>query len=207
MTLRKTLALGALMVAAAAVGWAQDARFSQRLTPVEQAETGLTRLSSDQLAILDALVRHDEEMAATPDTTHPPLARFTQRLSSDERRNAGLDLLTEAELARLDALIGRHETGQSPSLQARPAPIALKPERIGPSPEIHGMISFTYGVGQGGYREQGGAIALSLDDPAHDFSLFVGYEEMRAKGPLLGRGCAGSYFLARPLDAGPSIVH
>lgn len=207
MDLPKIFALGALMMAAAVVGGAEDARFSQRLTPTEQAEAGFVKLSSDQLAVLDALVRRDEKMNAMPDATHPPPARFTQRLSSEERKSAGLDLLTEAELVRLDVLIGHYGSGNLSSLQSRPVTTALQPELTSPSPEIHGMISFTYGMGRGGYREEGGAVALSLDDPAHDFSLFVGYEEMRGKGPLLDRGYAGSYFLVRRLNAVPSVAH
>ena len=207
MDLPKIFALGALMMTAAVVGWAEEARFSQRLTPAERAEVGLVKLSSDQLAVLDALVRRDEKMNAMPDATHPPPARFTQRLSSEERKSAGLNLLSEAELARLDVLIDQVNSGHLLSPKPKPATSALKPEPTSPSPEIHGMLSFTYGMGRGGYREEGGAVALSLDGPAHDFSLFVGYEEMRGKGPLLDRGYAGSYFLARPLHAVPSVVH
>lgn len=207
MDLRRIFALGALMMAAAVAGWAQDARFSLRLTPTEQAEAGLAKLSADQRAVLDALVRRDEKVNVMPEATRPPPVRFTQRLSSEERKSAGLDLLTEAELVRLDVLIDQDNSGHLRSPKPKSATSALKPELTGPSPEIHGMISFTYGMGRGGYREEGGAMALSLDDPAHGVSLFVGYEEMRGKGPLLDRGCAGRYLLARPVNAVPPVVH
>lgn len=206
MELRKIFALGALMMAAAVAGWAQDARLSQRLTPTEQTEAGRVKLSSDQLAILDALVRRDEKMNAMPDATRPPPTRFTQRLSSEERKSAGLDRLTEAELARLDVLIDQDNSGHRLSPKPKPATSALKPELTGPSPEIHGMISFTYGAGRGGYREMGGAMALRIDDPAHGISLLMGYGETHTKGFYLGRGCGREFRPGDLLDTVPPLV-
>jgi hypothetical protein len=206
MELRKIFALGALMMAAAVAGWAQDARFSQRLTPTEQAEAGLVKLSSDQLAGLDALVRRDEKMNALPDATRPPPARLTQRLSSEERKSAGLDRLTEAELARLDVLIDRDNSGHLLSPKPKSATSALKQELTGPSLEIHGMISFTYGTGRGGYRETGGAVVLNIDDPAHGVSLLMGYGETHTKGLFLGRGCGRGFLSGDFLDTVPPLV-
>jgi len=189
-------ALGGLVIAVAAAGRAQEARFSQKLTATERTAMGLEKLSSDQLAVLDALIRSNENMSAKPDAAHPPPTRFSQRLSADERKSAGLDLLTEAELTRLDAFVEQYEAGSPPSVAAESAATALKPELKGPAPEIHGMISFTYGAGRGGYSEKGGSMLLNYDDPAHGFSLLVGYGEMRGNGPFLGRGCVP--FVALP---------
>ena len=64
------------------------------------------RLTSDQIAVIDALIRRDLAAQLTPRRGDaPPAARFSQRLSDDERRNAGLAALSGPEIERLDALI------------------------------------------------------------------------------------------------------
>ena len=85
-------------------------RFSQLLATPDRAATGLDRLSSDQLAVLDALVRRDLVAQSAPRRTDAPAppARFSQRLTDDERRNAGLAALTAAERVRLDAFAERN---------------------------------------------------------------------------------------------------
>jgi hypothetical protein len=194
---------GGLMAAVAAAGWAEDGRFSQQLTPVERADLGLPRLSSDQLAVLDALIRRDEKWYVRPDAKPPSPARFSQRLSAGERQSAGLELLDETHLERLDALVARSEFGSGPDAAfARSSETLLRPEFRRPAPEIHGMISFTFGGGSG-YSAMGGAMALEFDDPAHGFSILAGYEQMRFKGPLLGRGYGyyGDPYYRGPVDA------
>jgi len=204
------LAVIGLLNAAATASWAQEARFTQQVTPAEQTEAGLTRLSSDQLAALDALIRIDEKVYAAPDAARLPASRFSQRISFAERKSAGLDLLTDAELARIDLLVGQYESRNLPAQGSSSASRAVPPEFGGPAPEIHGMISFTYGAGRGGYREMGGGAILSFDDPSHGFSVLVGYEEMQGRGPLLDRGHAGRCVLA-PLapaaGANPPTAH
>jgi hypothetical protein len=192
-------ALGALVIAAAAAGQAQETRFSQKLAATDRTAMGLEKLSSDQLAVLDALIRRDEKMYAKPDAAHPSPARFSLRIFDDEYKSAGLDLLTEAELTHLDSLVEQYEAGGPPSVAAESAATALKTDVQGPAPEIHGMISFTYGAGRGGYREMGGSMLLNYDDPAHGISLLVGYGEMHASGPFFRRGCV-------PFDAFPPFV-
>jgi len=87
---------------------ASDAsRFSKTMAPDEFTAIGLNRLSSDQLGILDALVRHDAAYVAPVRPTAPRAPRFSQRLSADERRNAGLALLDENQLVRLDNDVAR----------------------------------------------------------------------------------------------------
>ena len=54
-------------------------------------------------------------------------------------------------------------------------------ETLRRAPEIHGMISLTFGMGSGGYSERGGAMVLTYDDPS-GISLAVGYSEIRTKG-------------------------
>ena len=169
----------------------EDVRLSRTLIPSEYADSGLKQLSSDQIAIIDALVRRDTAtLRRTPADTSRS-ARFSERLSVDERQNAGLTLLSESELDALDRYIARltapidSPTGSfAAGHPTRPSFIAEKTLRR--PPEIHGMISLMYGVGKGGYSERGGAVVLTYDDPS-GISLAVGYSEIRTKG--------GGYFL------------
>ncbi len=186
MKLWKLLAAGTL-IAAAITSRAQDARFSQALTSGELIDTGIVRLSPDQLAVLDALIRRDEKINAVPDAAHPAPSRFTLRLMPEERERAGLGLLMAAELVRLDALVDDFESGRRPARTSASANAGWKPRRHHPSPEIHGMLSFTYGAGSGGYQEMGGAMAVTVDDPDHGLSLLFAYAAMRAKGPSFDR--------------------
>ena len=196
MTLWKMLATTWLIGAVAVAGRAQDVKFSHTLSTGEWTDAGMAKLSTDQLAVLDALVRRDQRINAVPDPAHPSPVRFTQRLLSDERLRAGLGSLSDAELTRLDTLVANFESGPSS------VPNATGPEWTPilhrPGPEIHGMLSFTYGAGSGGYEEMGGAMVVSVDDPAHNLSVLFGYATMRTKGPFLGGGCYPAALLRRP---------
>ena len=189
MKLWKILAAGWLICAVAIMGRAQEGRFSHTLTGTELTETGIAKLPPDQLAVLDALIRRDARINAVPDAGHPAPARFTLRLLPDERQRAGLGSLTDAELQRLDALVADFESGR----RAPPAPAGptadWKPILHHPGPEVHGMLSLTYGAGSGGYQEMGGAMAVSVDDPEHNLSLWFGYATMRIKAPWLAGAC------------------
>jgi hypothetical protein len=187
--------LGWVIAAAVVAGRTQDLRLSQRLTSPERTEAGLEKLSSDQLAVLDALIRRDEKLPENLDATQLPATRFSQRLSAEERRTAGLD-----------ALVSRDESGALPALTARSTGAAAAPEFKRPALEIHGVISFTYGAGSGGYRETGGSVVLEYDDPAHHFSLLVGYAETHVSGAFLGRGCDGGAWHSHPIDTLPAPV-
>jgi hypothetical protein len=192
---------GGLMAATATVR-AENVRFSQQLTNSEHAEIGLPQLSSDQLAVLDALIRLDEKCYVGPGATPPLPTRFSQRITAGDRENAGLELLTKAQLARLDAVVARIEFGNVPDAAfSAGAGSALQPDLRRPGLEIHGTISFMFGGGSGGRSEQGTALALEVDDPAQNFSVFIDYEQMRGKGPLLGRGGCGYPLYRDPVDA------
>jgi hypothetical protein len=188
MSFWRIVALGCLLTAIAPCSQGQDSRFSKTLTASEQTDAGLGRLSADQLAVLDALIRRDEKINVTPDAAHPAPARFSQRLSPEERASAGLDSLSEAELTRFDALVQRRSSGNVSSVVSSAARPALQPEPSAPAPEIHGVISFTFGGGRGGYREKSGFMMLDYQDPAHGLE---GYGESRISGPSIGRGCYG----------------
>jgi hypothetical protein len=167
---------------------AADRRFSATLDPAEAAHVGLVRLSSDQVAVLDALVRRDAATVANASSAHPVAPRFSQRLSGDERRNAGLTLLGETELARLDADV---EGFSRPAAPATTAVFGSAPPTLDGSPtavqwkrepEIHGYVSFMVGAGSHGYSEYGGAMEVTYFDPAHGLELSAGYAELHTSG-------------------------
>jgi len=185
----RIVALSCLVAALASGSHAQDARFSKTLSASELKHSGLERLSADQLAVLDALIRRDAKINAVADSADPVSARFSQRLSPEERASAGLDMLSATELAQLDASVRPPTSGSVSSLTSKAAGPVVQPEPSTPAPEIHGMISFTFGGGRGGYREIGGYMMLDYQDPAHGLELLVGYGESRISGPSIGRGC------------------
>ncbi|HVA91743.1 MAG TPA: hypothetical protein VNL71_18100, partial [Chloroflexota bacterium] len=137
--MRRVLALGVLFCLGTLVGRADQGRFSRSITPSDRTAVGILHLSSDQIAVLDALIRRDEQVHAFPQQGQRQPARFTERLSPEETRNAGLDLLTSAERARLDTLVERYESlGQAEQAAAGTAPgIGLETDPLRPT--VHGM--------------------------------------------------------------------
>ena len=185
----RALLLAAALIAISPVGArAADGRFSQMLTTSESVESGINHFSSDQIAVLDALVRRDLAMRAAPRRDDKPLAeKFSQRLTDDERRNAGLTLLTEVQVARVDALV--EQRGAATLARALLAPptfvptgMRLRPTEGKTAPEIHGSISLSYGAGKGGYSERSGGMTLNYDDPVHNLSVSFSYWETHVKG-------------------------
>jgi hypothetical protein len=191
---------------------ASDLRFSVALEPAERAACGLPRLSSDQVAVLDALVRRDTAARgaappsdSTPPNSAPATTTFSQRLTAGERATAGLAALTTAELARLDTAVERHQDARlARALLAPPVFLARRssilPTERKKDREIHGSFSLSYGVGSGGYSEKSGSMVLTLEDPAKGFSLSVGYSETHTKGGV-------PYYLYRdPLLERPRLL-
>ena len=188
------LAAALLAVALTATVRAADfTRFSQVLSAEQRAATGLDQLTSDQLAVLDALVRHDDAYAVPSTPAHPRPARFSQRLNADERRNAGLTRLSADQRARLDALVEQrvplHVSFAAPAAVA--ATPTVEVERV--RPQIHGAVTLGMGWGSGGYSEMGGSMVVDYYDPAHGLDLLMGYSEVRTKGSYLYRGCPDTY--------------
>lgn len=199
MKFRIILTFGCLVACAlsAATNRADDRRFSSTLSATETAQTGIARLSSDHVAVLDALVRKDLIIAeADPTPTIPRAAQFSQRISADERRAAGFALLNDVEIAQINAGVERFEhpvafpsvtlTDQSPKT-TNLSSVMLKRD-----PEIHGSITLMVAGGSGGYSAYGGAINLSYYDPARRFAIEVGYSEIHSKGGY-GRYCGSLY--------------
>lgn len=185
-----TLLAGCLFAALSAGAASGDGRFSQGLSIAERTEIGINRLSTDQVAVLDALVRRD--VAARSSTTAAPgaPASFSQRLTADERRNAGLTLLTATELPRLDAIVERHQAGGlarallAPPIFAAPGSRLMAAEtKKEKGREIHGSFSLSYGMGKGGYSERSGGMVLTMDDPERRYSVTLSYSETHIKSP------------------------
>lgn len=212
--LLRCLAVG-LLALTSAVAHASDLRFTQTLNAEDRRAAGLARLTSDEAAVIDALVRRDTATRGSP-TPDPAAASapttFSQRLTADERRAAGLAKLTAAELTQIDAFIERHQNARlARSLLAPPTYVSRAP-RVIPTEkkkerEIHGSFSLSYGMGSGGYSEKSGSMVLTLEDPDRGYSISVGYSETHIKGgsgyiyrdPTLYRGDP----LHDPLRGGP----
>lgn len=162
-------------------------RFSQALSASERAEIGLDRFTSDEIAVLDALVRRDISNRLKSSAASAPAA-FSERLTADERRIAGFARLDAAATTRLDALVARHtnavlapELLAPPRIMSRSRP-GVSPREDKPANPIHGTFSLTFGVGSGGYSERSGSMVLRYDDPAGRYSISVGYTESHIKG-------------------------
>ncbi len=173
---------------------ADDRRFSSTLNATESAQTGLSRLSSDQIAALDALVRHDVALAlADPTPTVPRATLFSQRLADNERHLVGIELLNETELARLNTSVERYGQPLTPASAVLSNQSTdrtnLTSAIFRRTPEIHGSVTLMVGGGSQGYSEYGGAIDLSYYDPEHHFAIDVGYSEIHSSGGYGNRFC------------------
>lgn len=195
----RTLLLVVLLASGfSAVSRAQeDVRFSKAIAATEFSQIGLGRLSSDQLASLDALVRRDLAIADRTDPAkHPRPARFSDRLSTNERTLAGLNRLSDTELASLDAAVQRltpPPRGAWLAANAPAAPTTIYSEPLKRGPEIHGSFTLMVGAGSHGYSEYGGAMVVSVEDPQHHLAFAVGYSELHTKGGYPWRYCYDPY--------------
>jgi hypothetical protein len=174
--------LAALALPAFAAG--PETRFSKQLAPAELTAAGLAQLSSDQLAILDALVRRDIDKAKLT-SKEPPATRFSERLTADERRNAGIDQLAATEVAALDASVQRlivpRATGTF-GLATSNGPYSIPSLKLRRDPKIETHMAAMVAVGSDGYSAFGAGIELSYDDPNNDFGISVSYSEIHEKG-------------------------
>jgi hypothetical protein len=199
-------------VACAALLWAASARaaddgFCENLSPQESASAGVSKLTAEQAAALDALVSHDVTLAQQGGVTafaSPFLARHTE----GERESAGLGGLTEKEQATLDRIVARSIALGPPPEQ----PFAYSPPKAKPSPspskvqvsaplraEVHGDVSFTVGGGSHGRSFYGTSADVSVTDPTGRFTVGVGFDEFKGKGLLGLYGPYGPYSLYGPV--------
>lgn len=169
---------------------ADELRFSATLGVPDRTASGLAKLTSDQVAVIDALVRRDtasQGAKPAPSGEKPAAATFSQRISAQERATAGLTTLAASEVARLDALIERHQAARLARSLLAPPSYVSRSSRVAPTEkkkerEIHGSFSLSYGVGSGGYSEKSGAMVLTMEDPARGYSISFGYSETHVKG-------------------------
>lgn len=166
---------------------ADEARFTRSLGNEDFTAAGLNLLNSDQTAVLDALVRRDATKLAAMRPSQPRPDRFSDRITADERRTAGLDALNEPQLKLLDAKVQQF-VSPAPLGQGGLASSGTFPSSTIPSAklrrelEVHGSISLMYGMGSHGYTEKGGAMVVSVEDPASGLALAVGYSEVHTSG-------------------------
>jgi hypothetical protein len=185
--------------AGASAARAQDLRFSVTLGAEERAAAGLTKLTSDQVAVIDAFVRRDtasRSSNSTPVAPEKANATFSERLTAQERQTAGLGGLTAQEIRRLDGFVDQQQSARlARTLLAPPTYISrsarVKPTEKKAEREIHGSFSLSYGMGSGGYSEKTGAMMLSMEDPDRHYAIAIGYTESHVKG--------GNYIYRDPL--------
>lgn len=162
-----------------------ETRFSKTLAPTELSAAGLGQLSSDQLAVLDALVRRDIA-AARFVSKQPRAARFSARLTADERRNAGVDLLNESEVAALDASVERLIVPPAPaggfSTGGANGPYSVPSLKLRRDPHIETHMAAMVAVGSEGYSAFGAGVEVSYVNPDNDFGISLSYSELHEKG-------------------------
>lgn len=181
---------------------ADDARFSGMINSEEKSAAGIAKLTSDQVAILDALYRRDTakrgSTIAPKSNAEAPPAEFSRRLTADERRNTGIAALSEAEIAKLDTLVERQQNAQLVRVLLAPPPLVSRRDvrtETRQERRIHGSFTLSYGFGKGGYSEKTGSMQVTLDDPERNFSLTVGYTQSHVKG---GYGYYPGYLYGDP---------
>lgn len=165
-----------------------DTRFSATLRPEQWTDTGLNKLTVDNVAVIDALVRADKS-ASEYRNNNIGTTRFSQRRNEHERTTSGLYLLTAEQIQKLDDLVAlrvARPTAQfdtsvpTPRLTMEPIVAAAR------SNPIHGAFSLTYGGGKGG-SFYGGDATFIYENPVHHLSLLFNYSEYHGKGydPLI----------------------
>ncbi len=182
------LRLLAFLAAAWSVAAAEaDVRFSLTLSAPEKAEAGFGRLNSDQIAVIDALVRRDTARQAAATDATAGEKTFAQRLTADERRTGGLDTLPAAEASRLDTFVARFQAARlartllgPPAFHTRAA--RIRTEEAKRDRAIHGSFSLSYGWGKGGYSEKTGSMVLNWEDPDRGIAVSFAYTESHIKG-------------------------
>lgn len=165
-----------------------DVRFSQTMSVDDRKNSGIDKLTSDQLGAFDALVRRDLATVIRRNEA-PAIARFSDRLTADERRVTGLTTLTPLELAQLDACVDRRVSAAitrilsaPPSFVASPTRAVVTEDKTLPGGGIHGSFTLSMGWGSGGYSERTGSMTLFYNDPVHDFSVSFTYTQSQIKG-------------------------
>lgn len=189
-----------LLLGSSGLRAAEDVRFSKSLGASDAAAIGVGKLSVDQVAVLDALVRRDLAQADRPAKTPRP-GRFSERLTDNERRNSGIDQLAVAEVTELDRQVAQR-TSLAPGawLATSANSTTVVPSvKIRRGAEVHGSVELMVGAGSHGYSEYGGAMTVAVEDPSSGLTVAFSYAEIHSKGGYLYRNCRDGYW-ARPGD-------
>lgn len=180
-----------------------DGRFSHTLSATELQQAGLDGLTSDQVAVIDALVRRDLTARLNGRTEEAPKI-FSQRLTADERRIAGLEALSADELVRVNAFVERHQSiVVARELLAPPVLVSrhtgVRPQEEKAARKIHGQFSIGFGWGSGDYSERTASMVLHTElRPGLDVS--IGYSHAKIKGG------EGIYYYRDPYRATPVVT-
>jgi hypothetical protein len=165
---------------------ADDVRFSATLSDSQRKEAGLGQLTPDNVAVIDALVRQDEATLKRRGSLSG-FGTFSQRRSDHEREIAGLAQLTPTQLARLDGLAGLRISpppamilSEARSAKGTPG-VLVRPVERPYALEVHGSMSLSYGWSSAG-STRGGEMIINLQDPAHRFSINIGYSQYQGSG-------------------------
>ena len=188
---RLTVAGAALLVALCARS--ADTSFIENLLPAQKTATGVSKLSTSQVSILDALIAQDVTLAHDGGVTGFS-SGFSDRHMEREGLASGLDKLTTQERTALDSLaasaiaIGPPPEQMFAYSQPKVAPPPIPPKASVSTPlkaEVHGDISFTVGAGSHGSSFYGTSMDVAVTDPTGHFTLAVGFDDYRGKG-LIG---------------------
>lgn len=163
-----------------------EPRFSSTLSPAQRTETGLDHLTTDNVAVIDALVRLDASNATRLVRNNIRTTRFSERHSAHERDIAGLEQLTPEQLRKLDQFVALRIPAPPADADLAYASVRLDsttPIAVAkkPGPEIHGSVSLTYGWSKYG-STRGGDMNVSYVDPRRRYSVTVGYSEYHGNG-------------------------
>jgi hypothetical protein len=189
---RLTLAGAALLAAVCARS--ADLSFVGNLSTAQKSSAGLSKLSSSQESILDALVTQDVTLAHDGGVTGFSSA-FSERHMEREGLASGLTALNPQERAALDTYAATaiaigpppEQTFSYSPPRATPS-VAIPPKAAVATPlkaEIHGDISFTVGGSSHGGSFYGTSMDVAVTDPTGHFTVAVGFDDYRGKG-LLG---------------------
>jgi hypothetical protein len=189
--LRLDLGLVRIGIACASMVLATAARasefgFSDGLSAQEKAACGISKLTAQEVAALNALVGHDVTLARQGGVTGFSSA-FSARHAARELAAAGIARLSETERSSLDSLAARAVAiGPSPmqTFEYVPPP-PVPPETLVPAPlaaEVHGDLSFTVGRGGRGSSVYGSSMDLFVTDPSGRFTVGIGFSDYRGRG-------------------------
>ena len=167
---------------------AESTSFTSSLTEENKTAIGLSKLSPEQLAALDAQIVREVSAARQGDT--PAFSTsFTHRRSPQQRKSAGLDQLMTPELRRLDELVALAVATKPPStgptitkpfVSTPPGGdwVEITPKKL----EVHGEVTLAYMWGSGGRSGYGASMATTVSDPNGKFAFTVILSQFNFKG-------------------------